>query len=249
MEVRKCKQCGEEFKFRACPTDIDSNRGKYCSEECRRLSRRTLPREIVCERCGKVKLRTKGRVNRFCSHKCYALSLIGRSPGNKGKHMSEKQRIGMMGGNAWNWNGGKPKCKVCKTVLKYGSEYCLVHWKRENHPNWRGGVTRLQELIRKSYKYVQWRRKVLVRDSRACLECGVDWNGEWGLRSNLNVDHIKPFSELLFSNNIKSLKDAYSCSELWDMANARTLCGDCHRRTENYGFNQYFKLKQIINNR
>src|SRR3990167_5978059 len=166
MEVRKCKQCGEEFKFRACPTDIDSNRGKYCSEECRRLSRRTLPREIVCERCGKVKLSTKGRVNRFCSH-----------------------------------------------------------------------------------KYVQWRRKVLVRDSRACLECGVDWNGEWGLRSNLNVDHIKPFSELLFSNNIKSLKDAYSCSELWDMANARTLCGDCHRRTENYGFNQYFKLKQIINNR
>lgn len=79
--------------------------------------------------------------------------------------------------------------------------------------NWRGGVTPLNETIRKSDKYKSWHEGVMARDNYTCQICG-QWGGE------LHADHIKPFSlfpELRF-----------------DFDNGRTLCRACHLTTLTY---------------
>lgn len=86
-------------------------------------------------------------------------------------------------------------------------------FRAEDNPNWRGGVTPFNELIRKSNEYKDWRDKVLKRDNYTCVLCG-----QWG--GNLNTDHIKPFS-------------LYPELRL-DLNNGRTLCADCHRQTPTY---------------
>ena len=84
------------------------------------------------------------------------------------------------------------------------------------------GKTILQEQIRKCFEYRQWRSDVFTRDNFTCQRCGK--HGE-----KLNVDHIKEFAIILKENNIKSLKEALNCEELWNINNGRTLCIECHR--------------------
>lgn len=69
------------------------------------------------------------------------------------------------------------------------------------------------ELIRKSAKYKDWRRKIFVRDDFTCTECGVRSSKE--LRIELNAHHIKKFFE---------------CPDhRFDVDNGTTLCIDCHK--------------------
>lgn len=69
------------------------------------------------------------------------------------------------------------------------------------------------KVIRRSTKYKQFRLSVLKRDGFKCL-----WCGETGY---LEVDHIKPF--------------AYFPELRFVLSNARTLCPNCHRKTNTYG--------------
>ena len=91
-------------------------------------------------------------------------------------------------------------------------------------PNWRGGLTKEQDKIRKSAEYKLWRINVFKRDNFTCIWCGYKGN-------KLNADHIKPFS--LFPE-LRFVID-----------NGRTLCVECHKMTDSYlnsyGKNQYSK--------
>lgn len=96
--------------------------------------------------------------------------------------------------------------------------------KGENSPNWKGGITPVNERIRNSLEYSLWRKAVFQRDNYTCIWCGNKTSG------SLNADHIKPFSlfpELRFA-----------------IDNGRTLCKDCHKTTDTYGgkMNKYMKL-------
>lgn len=67
--------------------------------------------------------------------------------------------------------------------------------------------------IKKSYEYQLWRKSVFERDSHACVWCGST--------ENIEADHIKSFA---------------SFPELrFEIDNGRTLCHDCHTKTDNYG--------------
>ena len=93
---------------------------------------------------------------------------------------------------------------------------------------WKGGITPLRILIKQNYRYKKWRSLIFKRDNFICQICGQ-------LGGRLNADHIKSFSLSIEHNNIKTLKEAFQCKDLWDINNGRTLCEDCHRKTDNFG--------------
>lgn len=100
---------------------------------------------------------------------------------------------------------------------KYCSKKCLASYglKRGNeHYNWKGGITPVNDKIRRSKEYKRWRLAVLKRDNYTCVLCGDS-------SKELNVDHIKKFADF---------------PELrLDLNNGRTLCVDCHRKTPTWG--------------
>lgn len=110
---------------------------------------------------------------------------------------------------------GKPGFFRGKTHTREWVEEMKNRLLGENHWNWKRGVTPINSAIRGSKEYIEWRNAVFARDNYTCVGCGKRGNG------NLNADHIKPFSlypELRF-----------------DLDNGRTLCVDCHKKTDTYG--------------
>jgi len=88
------------------------------------------------------------------------------------------------------------------------------HLSKDKNPNWKGGITSQNSLIRHSQEYKLWRQSVFIRDGYKCLWCGQ-------IGGQLQADHIKPFAdypELRFA-----------------IDNGRTLCVDCHRKTNTWG--------------
>jgi len=82
------------------------------------------------------------------------------------------------------------------------------------HRWWKGGVSTINELMRKSLEYKLWRKAVFARDNYTCIWCGRK-------DKTIKADHIKPFAlypELRFA-----------------IDNGRTLCDKCHRTTDTYG--------------
>lgn len=64
-----------------------------------------------------------------------------------------------------------------------------------------------------SATYYGWRKLVLIRDGHKCVFCGS--------ADRLEADHILAFC---------------SHPELrYDLNNGRTLCRECHKKTETYG--------------
>lgn len=111
-------------------------------------------------------------------------SKIGYSPWNKGKHMTEEQKIKL-------------------TLMR------------------RKGKSMDVLNIRRLREYKIWRQSVFERDNFTCI-----WCGQRG--GKLEADHIKPFA--LFPE----LRLAID--------NGRTLCKECHKKTDTY----FYKLKKFI---
>ena len=85
--------------------------------------------------------------------------------------------------------------------------------KKIGKANWKGGLTPINKAIRSSDKYRLWRIAVFERDNYTCIECGLR-----GV--HLNADHIKPF--------------AYFPELRLNLDNGRTLCINCHSKTDTY---------------
>jgi hypothetical protein len=86
--------------------------------------------------------------------------------------------------------------------------------KGEKGSNWRGGLSTINKIIRKSIEYRLWREAVFSRDNWTCQKCKK--RGK-----TLHPHHIKGFAlypELRFA-----------------IDNGITLCEDCHKLTPNYG--------------
>lgn len=81
---------------------------------------------------------------------------------------------------------------------------------RKKDPN-----TELQKALirklRKHPKYLKWKKKILDRDGWTIYDKGIQ------------VHHKKEISHILNDNNIKTIDQALSCSELWEIGNGITL--------------------------
>jgi len=175
----------------------------------------------TCKTCEAdfVKPHNPTRVYKYCSSKCMGLdkeksiahsnNMKGREAWNKGQKGLKPwmNLVGIMSSEPWN-KGKKLTYRVWNKGLVNS------RWIGEGNPNWRGGVTKLNDKVRKSIEYKQWRTAVFERDNFTCVEC-LDSSG-----GNLNADHIKQF--------------AYYPELRFDVDNGRTLCVDCHKNTDTY---------------
>ena len=164
----------------------------------------------LCQYCNKefnIYLFQKGK--KFCSRRCYWDYMKGRP--------------------TWSSNLSKNDPRIIKFILA-GKQASTRRkpWNKglggtgfpvgPTHPNWKGGVTPVNERIRKSVKYKIWRDTVFKRDNYICQLCGKR-GGE------LNADHIKQF--------------ALYPEFRFEVSNGRTLCVNCHRKTFIFMGNQY----------
>lgn len=140
---------------------------------------------------------------------------------NHTKETLEKLKLKLKGRSVWNKGKKGVQFHSLETRKRISDKL-----KGEKSSNWKGGITPINEAIRKSVEYKLWRTAVFTRDNYTCVWCGVR-NGN-GKTIILNADHIKPFSlfpELRFA-----------------IDNGRTLCKSCHRKTDTWGGNTKFKV-------
>jgi hypothetical protein len=119
-----------------------------------------------------------------------------------------------------------------KNVAKYCSQDC-GHKGRINHDN------PVNYAIRRRQVYMDWRRSILERDNYQCQICGIRNGVGLGKTVYLNVDHIEPLIDIVNKYNLKTVEDMINCDVMWSMENGRTLCVECHKKTDTYGVNAW----------
>ena len=144
--------------------------------------------------------------SKFCSRKC--------SIGWFNKHKNPAKTL----------NG---KLKISQKAKQRGIAHLLTPEARKKqqisisgnkHWNWQGGITIENRRRRNLKEYKLWRGTIFNRDNYTCQFCGAR-NGN-GKSVKLQADHIKPWS-------------LYPDLRL-DISNGRTLCIDCHKKTDTY---------------
>lgn len=174
----------------------------------------------VCPQCSKS---FKTYQAKFCCKDCYSQFQKGNdylaehrysgSPWNKGKILGSRVRPIIK------------ECILCResyTVKPYRrdiAKYCSPKCSQVARDE---GKSPLYKRIRKSAQYKQWRKAVFERDDYTCQDCGARNTKGFGKAVVLQADHVKPFAlypELRF-----------------ELTNGRTLCVDCHKQTDTYGF-------------
>lgn len=178
--------------------------------------------------------KTNWELRKYCSRKCLDNSKFGNTyrrgkkhPNiwNKGKKnpytqktllkMSKSMRKVALEKGFGKWMAGK---KASIETRKKLSETMKKRVADGKHNFYIDGRTPEVKRIRTSLEYKLWRESVYKRDNYTCQECGAR-SGK-GKKVVLNADHIKPFAlhpELRF-----------------DINNGRTLCIDCHKKTDTY---------------
>jgi hypothetical protein len=137
-----------------------------------------------------------------------------------GKHYSPGTEF-KKGAKTWNTGKTNPGAKNLPHSFKKGQKPwnagktgVQTGVRGEKSHLWKGGLSSWRIKIYNSTEYKIWRKAVFERDKYTCVWC-LEKGGK------LNADHIKPFAffpELRFA-----------------IDNGRTLCVDCHKKTDSWG--------------
>ena len=213
---KTCPYCGKAFYVSCGLKKIR----KYCSRACAGLGRRTST--------GRYREKKPRKINPHLCKLCGKTIPLGRiycetcSPRGKSKIISYCQ---VCGKPFEHWKG---------YLRKFCSRKCYVSQQHgEGNPNWKGGRLSLAQLIRASDKNRKLIARILIRDKYTCQICGQ-------VGGDLEVDHIKPFSDILedflqkyavldlklFQSELFSIALKYK--PFWDKNNLRTLCRRCN---------------------
>lgn len=200
--------------------------------------------EKFCIQCGAVfyKRQTQSKRSwaerKFCSRRCGVIhhskvsiprmvkAREGKPSWNRGQKISEhhRQALSLV-------RKGKPYTAERRQKM-FARIRCVrgEEW-QPNHLH----------ALRDSLFYKNWRRSVFERDSFRCVLCGYQSCKRVNGKSDIQADHIKPFSIIIQEHGLTTYDDALQCDELWDVANGRTLCIPCHRKTPTYGRNVLYQ--------
>lgn len=184
--------------------------------------------EKICPHCQKIFKVSPSTFHRriYCSFECY-WEHKNKNPkkynlfqkGHKGyktfpwlgKKLSKthKQNIG---------NSLKQSKKFKQSMKEYGKKHS-----KENHWNWKGGITEELRLLRQTDEYKMWRNQVYARDNWTCQKCG-------NKLKNLTAHHKKSFKD--------------NPELRYNLDNGVTLCRSCHKKLhEEIGKQTRFKIK------
>lgn len=131
---------------------------------------------------------------------------------HKGKTISEEQRRQqsiLMKARGIKSPSPKGRKHTLETRIKMSQRF-----QGKNSHFWRGGVAKSNKRIRESLRYRLWREAVFKRDGYMCVIGGKAHGKE------LNADHIKQF--------------AYHPKLRFEIRNGRTLCVECHKKTDTF---------------
>ena len=208
------------------------SRNHYCSLTClskftvkqrsEKLSIRHYPMKCgVCKNCSGdiiAKYSAMYKVNRkFCSKKCKA------SFQNKGRKKT-KYQIKVARENLKRlWSNGLMRKLVGSP--EWRKKVAEANLGNKSH-FWKGGLVDKNRRERNSWKTKYWREQVFKRDNYTCVQCGSR-NGN-GKAITLNADHIKSWSKY------PKLR--------FDINNGRTLCLDCHIKTDNFAYKAIYQI-------
>ena len=147
---------------------------------------------------------------------------VGELNGMYGVHKYGKDAPGY-GNIAWNkdthiqLNAGKTHFKKGQKPWNAGTVGLMpTPWNKIGD-----GITPLNQQIRHSSLYIEWRDWIFEWDNYTCQKCGE----KGGI---LRAHHIKQFADIMEKNKIKSLEEAIVCNELFDVGNGITYCRKCH---------------------
>lgn len=224
-KTKNCIVCNSQYSKRVVVNNIQFNKSRFCSKACKgkywsinnvgNSNSNYKGGVSLCVDCNK-KLNQRFSVDKRC-RTCYTKFNIGENhPRWTGKlHKNEKGRA-------------YPLCLKCKGITgDIYSSYCSKCFVRELRPSWKGGIAKLNSLIRMLPENRVWIKNCMKRDSYKCVECLSN--------TKIQVHHLKPFASILKENFIDSLDKARLCELLWDINNGKTLCLECHKLTDNYG--------------
>jgi len=179
-----------------------------------------------CVVCGVPLYRRPGELARVrhvacMAHRAEAQKLSGITPA---QHAA--LGLGRLPGD--NGRTGYAQTEETKRKIREG----VTSWCRENpeearqraprgeaHHKWAGGVTQLNQAVRRLTEYRRWAKAVRDRDG-ACVRCGA--------ASLLEAHHRVDFARLLAAHGVTHRDHARGVRALWDISNGVTLCRPCH---------------------
>jgi 5-methylcytosine-specific restriction endonuclease McrA len=162
---------------------------------------------MKCEICKKILINTQ---ERFCSRECLYKS-------NSLYNKINKIIPPTQSGRKWT-SEQKDNLKIIRkkrpNSMKRPEVVLKAQATKKKTYDLRGRRTPEFGRIRKSLEYRFWRESVFKRDKYTCIWCNQ-------IGGRLNADHIKPF--------------AYYPELRFAIDNGRTLCENCHRKTDTFG--------------
>jgi hypothetical protein len=196
---------------------IPWNKGKKV-EEYYKHSRKGI--YVFCPRknCRKLSYRYPSQINKcnnYCSKEHWYLDMAdGKNP-MKGKHHTEESNEQ----NKIKHLGRKFNEETIKKLRIINRKHARY---REKNNFWKGGISGLQNSLRNTWQYKEWRKKIFTRDNYRCRHDGYDKG------TNLVAHHLEKFGQLLKKYRINTVEKALECRELWNISNGLTVCHECH---------------------
>ena len=203
-----CKYCRKEFISnyskkifcsKDCYTNYQKGKPSYPNIINKRGKKPKNQIRKICKICGEEYSVWVGRkdTSNYCSRNCWSK----RNP----KILNQCLFCGK---DFWDWKGNnRIYCnKKCYSL------HLRILKKEKNSPLWKGGKTKINQLLRTRTEYLDWRNKIFQRDNYTCQECGIKSGN--GVKIYLNVHHKKSFSEY------PDLR--------FNLDNGVTLCKNCH---------------------